>query len=165
MSTNDVPGAKASNRDVLAAGCWSEHEDGTLIFVKGTEDRVVYEIYDMADDPPTTYTDAMAEEEFKKFFSWDPKGEGLKWTWHDKTPFPWERIIKVSPRPKPSYASADAHASAAQKVVNSLRRRGHNIAERKARREEMGHMVEQEGSRGMLVLEKIATALERAFTE
>lgn len=31
MSTNDVPGAKTENRDVLAMGCWAEHEDGSLI--------------------------------------------------------------------------------------------------------------------------------------
>lgn len=37
MSTNDVPGANPVNKDILAAGCWAEHADGSLLFVKGNE--------------------------------------------------------------------------------------------------------------------------------
>lgn len=166
MSTNDVPGAKASNRDSLALGAWAEHEDGSLIFVKSTEGKVIYEMYDMADDPPTVYTDSMTEPEFKKFFSWDAKVVGkLKWTWHDKTPFPWERIIKSSPRPKPGFASAEDQLTATEKVVESLRRRGKDLIGRKAKREEMGHMVDQEESKGMRVLTRLAEALEHAFKD
>lgn len=90
MSTNDVPGANPKNAYVLAAGCWAEHADGSLIYVKGTEnDQVVYEIYDIAQDPPVYYQDAMREKAFKQQFSFPPVGASPEeWTWHDKTPFP-----------------------------------------------------------------------------
>lgn len=49
MSTNDVPGANPKNADVLAMGCWAEHEDGSLIFVESVEGgTVVYSIFDIA---------------------------------------------------------------------------------------------------------------------
>lgn len=37
MSTQDVPGANRANRDQLASGCWAEHEDGSLLFVKARD--------------------------------------------------------------------------------------------------------------------------------
>ena len=37
MSTYDVPGSKAANRDVLVMGAWAEADDGSLIFIEGTE--------------------------------------------------------------------------------------------------------------------------------
>lgn len=74
MATNDVPGANPSNADQLRMGCWAEHEDGSLIFVKSVEgSRVIYELYDVASNPIVQYTDAMPEEGFKTQFSWDPK--------------------------------------------------------------------------------------------
>jgi len=94
MSTNDVPGSKPSNHDTLAVGCWAEHGDGSLILVEGTEDsQVIYSIFDVEQDPPVEYRDAMPEDGFKKQFSWPSKSD-IKWTWHDKTPFPWDRVMK-----------------------------------------------------------------------
>src|SRR5437762_12981828 len=97
MSTRDVPGYRAENHDELAMGCWAEHEDGSMIFVESTEGgRVIYSIFDMEKQPITEYRDAMAEGAFKRQFSYDGKSD--PWTWHDKTPFPWDRIIKAGSR-------------------------------------------------------------------
>lgn len=127
MSTNDVPGAKTQNKDVLAMGCWAEHEDGSLIFVESVEGgRVVYVIFDMAQTPPIEYRDAVAEKAFKADFSWKG-GKDIKWTWHDKTPFPWERIIDAGGRGGPGYASADHLMTAAEQVAKSRKMRGKKV--------------------------------------
>lgn len=97
MSTNDVPGMNPKNVDTLHAGCWAEHTDGTLIYVLGTENRrVLYELFELADAKnPVEYRDSMAQHVFEKQFSWDPSNpRSIKWTWHDKTPMPWDRIMK-----------------------------------------------------------------------
>lgn len=47
MSTNDVPGLNPKNRDELHAGCWAEHDNGTLIYVLGTEgNKVIYDLFE-----------------------------------------------------------------------------------------------------------------------
>lgn len=129
MSTNDVPGASPANKDELRAGCWAEHDDGSLIYVKGTErGSIVYEIYDMAMEPAVCYTDAMPETGFKKQFSYPPVGASKeKWTWHDKTPFDWRRVMKVVERPRPGHVSAEETMSAAARVAESLRLRGKEV--------------------------------------
>jgi len=121
MSTNDVPGYKAANHDALAMGCWAEHEDGSLIFVESTEGgRVVYSIFDREKQPITEYRDSMAEGAFKKTFSWDPKSPtSEKWTWHDKTPFPWDLVIRAGARDGTRYASAEDHLTAAERIRRS----------------------------------------------
>ena len=121
MSTNDVPGARAVNQDELSMGCWAEHEDGSLIFVEGVEGGdVVYSMFDMSKEPAVEYRDVMTQDDFERQFTWDGKvdqpkpkafirGKGkpkkdkktktvdvvtsIRWTWHDKTPFPWDRVI------------------------------------------------------------------------
>lgn len=119
MSTNDVPGARPENHDVLAMGCWAEHEDGSLIFVEGTEQaKVIYSVFDMSKEPPFEYRDAMPETTFKRTYSWDPKGKkptNEKWTWHDKTPFPWERIVQNFADGS-RYPSAGHVATAAERI-------------------------------------------------
>lgn len=135
MSTHDVPGANPRNRDVLAAGCWAEHEDGSLILVEGTEaGSVVYSIFDMAAEPPTEYRDAMPEAGFKSQFTWRPdEDDSETWTWHDKTPFPWERIIPNFPAGQRA-SSAEAVISAAARVAQSLNLRASAIRDRQAER-------------------------------
>jgi hypothetical protein len=130
MSTNDVPGANAANRDALAAGCWAEHADGSLLFVKGNEaSQVVYELYDLAQTPPVYYQDAMREEAFKKAFSHPPVGSSAeKWTWHDKTPFPWNRVMTTFDKPRPMHADVHETLSAAARVAQSLRLRAQRLA-------------------------------------
>lgn len=127
MSTHDVPGAKATNKDQLAMGCWAEHEDGSLIFVESVEGgTVVYVIFDVAQTPPVEYRDAVAEKSFKEMFSWKG-GKDIKWTWHDKTPFPWTRVIDAGGRGGPGFASADHLMSAAEQVAHSRRMRGKDV--------------------------------------
>ena len=130
VSTHDVPGARASNNDELAIGCWAEHDDGSLIFVESTENgRVIYSIFDVNDpDNPVEYRDSMSIRAFKKEFSWDvKKKKSIKWTWHDKTPFPWDRIIELGGKDGVRYPSADHLLTAAQKVARSRDLRGSKL--------------------------------------
>lgn len=127
MSTADVPGAVAWNGDTLHVGCWAEHKDGSLVFVYSTEsDRVVFTIFDTAETPPTEYRSAMPRGDFEREFSWNVKGARRKdqWTWHDKTPFPVDRVMTLGARPGPRFSSADALLSAAGRVARSLGLRG-----------------------------------------
>lgn len=139
MSTNDVPGHDPRNHDELAMGAWAQHDDDSLILVESTEaSRVIYSVFDMAHDPPIEYRDAMPEASFKKTYSWP--GSKDKWTWHDKTPFPWEKIIKqFKDGPKSAAAdhittaaerirtSRERHSTAAQRVADELRLRGQEL--------------------------------------
>lgn len=129
MSTNDVPGANQHNNDELAMGCWAEHDDGSLIFVESTEAfRVIYSIFDVAKVPPIEYRDAMPEAQFKRTFSWKPGTKSERWTWHDKTPFPWDRVIKAGASDGGRLASAEAILTAAERVAESLKLRGAAVA-------------------------------------
>ena len=140
MSTNDVPGYKAANNDVLAMGCWAEHEDGSLIFVESVENyRVIYSIFDMAKAPIVEYRDAMPETDFNAAFSWQSeskvskKARGvnqIKWTWHDKTRFPWERVIKDGAKDGMRFACAADLRNAAERVADSLKLRAQAITDK-----------------------------------
>lgn len=161
MSTDEVPGANPANRDMLAMGCWAEHEDGSLILVKGVEAKVVYEIYDVAVQPPVSYTDAMNESDFKKQFSWQPKDGKTKdrWTWHDKTPFPWSRVMAAfADRPRPGYAAAEDQISAAARVAESLNLRGQRVRE-----ESIKHNTEEVRPRSHEIIDRMASALKDMF--
>lgn len=161
MSTHDVPGANDANRDVLAAGCWAEHKDGSLIFVKGNErSTVIYELYDVVQDPPVYYQDAMDEGDFKKAFSAPPIGAADDdWTWHDKTPFPWSRVMSHIDRPRPVVASAQETLSAAAKVAESLQLRAKKLTE-----ETLEPQREQVRKKGRTLAQRIEAAME-AFAE
>jgi hypothetical protein len=121
VSTNDVPGAKADNRDVLAMGCWAEHEDGSMILVESVEaGTVVYSIFDMAKDPVREYRDAINEWDFKQRFSYDPLA---------KTAFPWDTVMEDFPSGE-KHASANAEITAAQRIADSLKLRAEPLRER-----------------------------------
>lgn len=156
MSTQDVPGANPVNKDMLSAGCWAEHEDGSLLFVKGNEQsQVVYELYDLAQDPPLYYQDAMREEAFKDSFSYPPVGQSPeKWTWHDKTPFPWDRVMRTFDKPRPVHADVHDTLSAAARVAQSLRLRAQKLSD-----DAVEQNVEQVRTKGRAIMERI----ERAF--
>lgn len=160
MSTNDVPGHVAQNKDVLAAGCWAEHQDGSLIYVKGTENgTVVYEIYDMV-TPPVYYQDAMLEAAFKDQFSFPPAGKSPdKWTWHDKTPFPWSRVMKTFDKPRPAHADVMDQQTAAERVAESLKLRA-----RRVQPSEVEPRTEQIREKGKGILERLTRAFD-AFVE
>lgn len=157
MATQDCPGANPANADQLKSGCWAEHEDGSLIYVKGTESgQIVYEIYDLAQEPPVYYNDAMREDDFKKAFSFPPVGTSKeKWTWHDKTPMPWNRVMRTFGKPKPEHADVHDTLSAAARVAESLRLRGQKLAE--------SDVVNQVATEGQKAAVSIYQRFKRAF--
>jgi hypothetical protein len=72
----------------------------------------------------------MREEAFKKAFSWK-SGEAVtadRWTWHDKTPFDWDRVIKAGARPGLKYPSAADQLTAARRVAEALKLKAHAVA-------------------------------------
>ncbi len=151
MATHDVPGANPANRDVLAIGCWAEHEDGSLIYVKGLEGGdVIYSIYDVALDPAVEYSDAMPESGFKSQFSF-PGRSGERWTWHDKTSFPWDRVMENFPSGQRA-ASAAGQLSAAARVAESLQLRAQRVRDRGYR-----SLRPQNAARG--IMERIRAAV------
>ncbi len=156
MSTNDVPGANPSNNDELAMGCWAEHDDGSLMFVESTEGaRVIYSMFDMVKSPPIEYRDAIPESSFKKTFSWKPGGGGSteKWTWHDKTPFPWDRVIKAGASDGGRLAFAEHTMSAAERVAESLKLRGAAVSR------DLSHRSETVLRRSGAIWDKISRAV------
>lgn len=136
MSTNDVPGAEPRNQDKLGIGCWAEAQDGSLLLVEGIDDeKVIYSIFNMAPsklDPPqpaVEYRDAMPIKGFEKQFSYSKskKPLGGLWTWHDKTPFPWERIIKEGMPDGVRYSSVEDQLNAAMQVVRARKLLGQGL--------------------------------------
>lgn len=158
MSTYDVPGANPVNHDKLCLGCWAEHDDGSLIFVQGAEGgNAVYSMFDLSKDPIIEYRDAMPQVSFEKTFSWDPQGtKGKeKWTWHDKTPFPWDRVIKSGFPDGPRYAALGDFLAAAGRIADSLSLHGEAYDAIRNR-----HRASEESSRFGAIKSKIARALE-----
>jgi len=159
MSTNDVPGANPANNDELAMGCWAEHDDGSLILVESTEgDRVIYSMFDLSKSKPVEYRDAMPKAIFEKTFSYDADDDdggapGVIWTWHDKTPFPWDRVIKAGAEDGPRDVSAEDTLSAAARVAESLRLRGERISR------DLGHRAETVVRRSGGIWDKLSRAL------
>lgn len=121
MATHDVPGANAANHDQLAMGCWAEHDDGSLLFVESTEGKsVVFSMFDLTQDPIVEFRDRLREKDFKEKFSWKPGSKKEKWTWHDKTPFDWDRVIKAGAKDGVRHACAHDQLSAAARVAKAL---------------------------------------------
>jgi hypothetical protein len=171
MSTHDVPGHNPINNDKLAAGCWAEHDDGSLVYVLSTEGgAVTFMIFDVGEDPPTKYIDTRPERQFKQTFSWKGDKSSIRWTWHDKTPFPFDRVLgafkpseiktaqdvikeadrvkrtkrKVSKRSRNATAlMKQEDASAARRVAASLKLRGSRL-----KREDIEHFVDRETTKG-----------------
>jgi len=157
MATCDVPGANPSNHDELRALCWAEHEDGSLILVESTEDdRVIYSLFDVSEVPVVEFRDSMRIGAFKKAFSWDPKNPASeKWTWHDKTLFPWDRVIRNGARDGLRHAHADDLLSAAERV-----RRARDIHHGRAVDErEVETRMDRPGDKAGAILDKLQRAI------
>jgi hypothetical protein len=123
MSTTDVPGYRKRNHDELHVGCWGEHEDGSMIFVEGFEDgNVIYSVFDP--DKGVEYRDMMTKEFFEKKFTFD--GRGDLWTWHDKTPFPWQNLSSQFKHGEKDITAMQT-ISAAERVAESLSLRAKEI--------------------------------------
>lgn len=168
MSTNDTPGANPANNDVLAMGCWAEHDDGSMIFVEDVDenDVVVYVIFDLSKDPKQQYRDAMPSKDFKKMYSWDPKKkDSIKWTWHDKTKMPWKRVMKHFPDGH-GYASAADQIAAADALKESIREKtaAERVAEKIGARKEEVDRAKVAAWAGEQVT-KIKSKLGRALNE
>jgi hypothetical protein len=165
MSTDTVPGADPKNRDKLARGCWAEHEDGSLIYVKDIDenDRVIYEIYDFKDPgSPVYYPHAMPLKEFEKTFSYDPKkkaADTVKWTWHDKTPMPWDKVMRQIERPYPVLANVGDNFTAAQRMAESLQLRVAEALSRKDVLDRSGVTEEPVGSTAKTIWGKLKHAV------
>mgnify|MGYP001146765092 CR=1 FL=1 len=158
MSSNDVPGANPSNGDTLGVGCWAEHDDGSLIFVESTEGgRVIYSMFDVSTDPITEYRDAMPEAGFKKAFSVGGTSSDLVWTWHDKSAFPWDRIISLGGRDGIRHSHADDLLTAAARVAKSREVRGAPIDA-----DDYAHFEEVKRSKPA---RSIMTRIQRAISE
>lgn len=155
MSTHDVPGTDPKHKDQLAMGCWAEHDDGSMILVEGTEKkRVIYSIFDLSDpDHPIKYFDAMKEKDFKKQFSFNAGSSKEKWTWHDKTPFPWDRIIKKGAKDG-LQPQALEHLTAAKRIAQAL-----GIAGAEVDPQELAHLTSSETPR------RIMDKLQRKISE
>lgn len=75
MSTYDVPGYRAENRDQLAAGCWAENPDGSLIVVGSVDNGFTrYLVFDTSESPPAVFANAMSSAEFMRKFSLGASG-------------------------------------------------------------------------------------------
>lgn len=158
MSTQDVPGYGSAKSDRLAMGHWAEHDDGSLLLVESTEGgRVVYVMFDMVQKPPVEYRDAMPQEGFERTFSWTSpdKQVASPWSWHDKTPFPWEKIIEYGFPAGQKQPSANAILSAARRVAESLGLRKRNLDPKN-----YDHLRDQVGPTGQSIIDRIQRILD-----
>lgn len=125
MSTEQVPGSNVENHDELHVGCWAEHKDGSMILVEGVTDDgvVVFSMFDFSDKKnPIEYRSSMPINGFNKSFSYnadDDRSKKIIWTWHDKTLFPWDRVMS-SLKDGVKDISADKTISAATRLIESL---------------------------------------------
>ena len=165
MATSDVPGANPVNKDKLTRGCWAEHEDGSLIYVKdiAENDVVVFEMYDFKrPGEPVYYPSAMPLVDFQKTFSFNPKKKdktNLKWTWHDKTPMPWERVMREIEQPTPVAANVADTLSAAARIAESLHARMHVAVDADHVRAEQGLELRPASRRARGMGQRIKDAL------
>jgi hypothetical protein len=160
MATQAVPGADPRNLDDLSVGCWAEAKDGSLLHVIGHEGgSVVFQLYDLDEDPPFYYQDAMLEADFKQEFSVPPIGTSrVPWTWHDKTDFPWDRVMKRFSGKAPQYADVEDHLSIAAKIGRKLGMRGRRMA-----KEDLAARSGEGRDRGMRIIERLADAIGKVL--
>ena len=138
MSTQCAPGYKGSNsdsaNDVLFKGCWAEADAESLLFVEDIDEKdniVIFNIFDLSKDPILDYRDSMTIDDFKEEFSYgskmNKKIKGNKWTWHDKTKFPWKKIIKAGGQDGMRIAEANQVLSLAAQLAAHKHLRGNPV--------------------------------------
>lgn len=159
MATHDVPGAVSANADKLDIGAWAEHKDGSLIFVKGMESgRVIFEVYNVAVTPPIKYASAMYEGAFKKEFSYGGKyNKKGDYTWHDKTGFPWDRVMGEF-ADGPGYTSAFDQLNAAEQLRHALDIHG---GQRVSKEEVQSRTEDRRWRRVRGIVDKLQRAIDR----
>lgn len=145
MSTSDVPGSNPANGDELKTGCWCEHKDGSRLFVEGMEGGLVtYSMFDLSRRPVIEYRDRMAEADFRQRFAPDQKANRV-WTWHDKTPFPWDDVIKQGAQGGARLAGAADQITLARQIADSLSLRAREVMtpEMEQRQRAFQHLEQQ----------------------
>ena len=99
MATPDVPGANPKNNDKLSALNWAEHDDGSLVIVyQVTEKEVVFSLFDSEKEFKSKMNRKEFERQFSKNVTKKPSDSKIVWTWHDKTPIPWDRALQSRSR-------------------------------------------------------------------
>ncbi len=159
MSTNDVPGANPVNKDYLDRGAWAEDKDQTsLVHVIGKEaGSVVFQLYDLDENPIIFYQNAMIESEFKDFFSVPPVGTSeVEWTWHDKTDFPFDRVMKRFSSKASYHADVQEQMSAAKRINAKLKMKAQRLTEA-----DVSAQMDQERGRGLAIIDAIGNALSK----
>lgn len=153
MSQEDVPGCGVSKHDTLACGVWAEHDDGSLLFVEANEGgRVIYSLFDMDKEPVTEYRDAMATGAFQRQFSFS-FSKSDKWIWHNRTPFPWDKIISAGGRDGVRHADVEDTLTEAERIRRSRMRHRDNATQRARRARDIN-------DERPVDLEEIATRVE-----
>lgn len=143
MATTDIPGSNPANGDKLAMGSWAEHADGSRLFIEGTEGGLVtYSMFDMSRRPVVEYRDRMGEADFRARFAASMAGA---WTWHDKTPFPWDEVIREGAQAGVRLAGAADQITLAQRIAEShdLRAREVTTPELQARQQAFTQLEQQ----------------------
>jgi len=148
MATNDVPGSNPQNNDTLKPGCWAEHDDGSLIFVKDIDehDRVIFDVYDLGGAVPRIfYPTPLARKKFNETFSFkatrrrkSTDAEPVLWTWHDKSPFPWNKVSRSVDSISAPVETSGAEPTAAERIAVDLQMRMSTVLTRKLVHENQG---------------------------
>lgn len=167
MATNDVPGSNPANKDKLSRGCWAEHEDGSLLYVVDIDenDRVIFNMYDLGDtQTPVFYPHALALTDFEDTFSYNPKKKkkdiaDIKWTHHDKTPFPWDKVMKVFSTPVPQNTEVANVLSAASRIAKSLKLRLGEVLTMEHLEQHSGQQARPSGNTGKTIRDRLRNAM------
>jgi hypothetical protein len=102
----------------------------------------------------------MPEASFKSTFTWEKgkttKKTNEKWLWHDKTAFPWDRIIKSGVSDGQKAVSANDVLTAAERVAESLKLLGISVSR------DVAHRAPQESDKdtGKVIMDKITRAVQ-----
>jgi hypothetical protein len=117
-------------------------------------------MFDLSSNPPMEYRDAMPEKGFKDHFSYEDEDDE-QWLWHDKTTFPWNKVMAVF-KDGTKFTSAIDQIKAAQRVADVMMIKGQRLEEdsisnRLRNFNEKSKVVI--GRKGKVIMDKIQRAL------